>query len=119
MIADNREGPIETFFKLVTAPVWGPIYLAYVGCRKLAEARADRKAKPEMAELKPVWVPKSDMERAIYAALLVAGKPVTNDELARLLRLSKGENLAVAQLEGRVQKVRVGRSVQISIPHLH
>ena len=119
MIADNREGPIETFFKLVTAPVWGPIYLAYVGCRKLAEARADRKAKPETVELKPVWVPKSDMERAVYAALLVAGKPVTNDELARLLRLSKGEtSRRVAQLEGRVHKTRVGRTVQISIPHL-
>ena len=91
MIADDREGPIETALKMITAPVWVPIYLAYVGCRKLAEARADRKAKPETAELKPVWVPKTDLERAVYAALLVAGKPVTNDELARLLRLSKGE----------------------------
>ncbi len=100
--------------------MWGPIYLAYVGCLKLAEARADRKAKPETVELKPVWVPQTEMERAIYAALLVAGKPVTNDELARLLQLSKGEtSRRVAQLEGRLHKTRIGRMVQISIPHLH
>ena len=28
MIADNREGPIETALKMLTAPVWVPIYLA-------------------------------------------------------------------------------------------
>jgi hypothetical protein len=39
-----------------------------------------RKPGPETAELKPVWVPKTDMERAVYSALIVAGKPVTNDE---------------------------------------
>ncbi|MFZ0708640.1 MAG: hypothetical protein WAM53_01240 [Terrimicrobiaceae bacterium] len=104
---------------MITVPVWVPIYFAYVGCRRLAEARTDRKAKPETAELKPVWVPTTDMERAVYAALLVAGKPITNDELARLLRLSKGEtSRRVAQLDGRVQKTRIGRRVQISIPHL-
>jgi hypothetical protein len=51
MIADDREGPIETALKMLTAPVWVPIYLAYVGCCKLAEAWARRKATPGTAEL--------------------------------------------------------------------
>jgi uncharacterized membrane protein len=120
MIADDREGPIETALKMLTAPVWVPIYLAYVGCRSLAGAWSRRKATPETAELKPVWVPRTDLERAVYAALIVAGKPVSNDELARLMRISKGESSRrVAQLNGRVEKVRVGREVRISIPHLH
>ena len=75
---------------------------------------------PETAELKPVWLPQTDMERAVYAALIVAGKPVSHDELARLMRISKGESSRrVAQLNGRVEKIRVGREVRISIPHLH
>ena len=73
-----------------------------------------------MAELKPVWIPQTDVQRAVYAALIVAGKPVSNDELARLMRISKGESSRrVAQLNGRVEKIRVGREVRISIPHLH
>jgi hypothetical protein len=76
VIADDRETTLEVALKLITAPAWVPVYLAY---RRVAEARLGRKAKPETVDLKPVWVPKSDMERAIYAALLVAGKPVTND----------------------------------------
>jgi hypothetical protein len=116
MIADEREGPIETAFKMITAPVWVPIYLAYVGCRKLAEARASGKATPETAELKPVWVPRTDMERAVYAALIVAGKPVSNDELARLMAIraksvsrtsapSSGVSLSLA-IMGRLHVVR-------------
>ena len=47
------------------------------------------------------------MERTVYAALIVAGKPVTNDELARLMRVSKGEaSKRVTALNGRVSKVR-------------
>ncbi len=41
MIADNRETAFEVAVKMITAPVWVPIYLAYVGCRRVAEARAD------------------------------------------------------------------------------
>ena len=37
MIADNREGPIETFLKLITAPDVAPLYFGYLGCRKVAE----------------------------------------------------------------------------------
>jgi hypothetical protein len=57
MIANDKQSPLEVAVKMITAPVWLPIYFAYAGCRRLAEARTDRKAKPETAELKPVWVP--------------------------------------------------------------
>ena len=62
MIANDKQSPLEVAVKMITAPVWLPIYFAYTGCRRLAEARTDRKAKPETAELKPVWVPKTDMD---------------------------------------------------------
>lgn len=105
---------------MITAPAWVPLYFAWAGCRTLAEALSRRKATPETAELKPVWIPQTDMQRAVYAALIVAGKRVSNDELARLMRISKGESSRrVAQLNGRVEKIRVGREVRISIPHLH
>ena len=70
MIADEREGPIETAFKMLTAPVWVPIYFAYVGCRKLAEAWSRRKPKPVEPEiLTPVqsaWMPTREFERAVF-----------------------------------------------------
>ena len=81
MIADNREGPLEVAVKMITAPVWVPIYFAYVGCRKAAEAWSRRK--PELVEpevLTPVqpWQPSREFERAVYAALNLAGEPVNN-----------------------------------------
>jgi hypothetical protein len=105
MIADDREGPIETALKVVTAPVWVPIYLAYVGCRKLAEARASRKPKPVEPEiLSPVqpWQPSREFERAVYAALILAGEPVNNRRLAELMACSPGE----ASRRGRATRGR-------------
>lgn len=60
----------------------------------------------------------SDDEQAVIAALKRAGKPVTNDQLARLMRVSKSESSKrVAALNGRVAKTRGsdGREVQISL----
>ena len=119
MIADEREGPIETAFKMLTAPVWVPIYFAYVGCRKLAEALASRK--PELVEpdvLTPVqpWQPSREFERAVYAALILAGEPVNNRRLAELMDCSPGEaSRRVTQLEGVIRKARKGREVLISL----
>ena len=93
MIADEREGPIETAFKMLTAPVWVPIYFAYVGCRKLAEAWSRRKPKPVEPEiLSPVqpWQPSREFEPG---------------EASR----------RVAQLEGVIRKARKGREVLISL----
>src|SRR5579871_6875139 len=74
MIADNREGPIEVFVKVITSPLWGPIFLTYLGCRKAA----DLLVTPKTAEHIPSWMPANEIERAVYAALIVAGEPVNN-----------------------------------------
>jgi len=123
MIADNREGPIETALKMLTAPVWVPIYLAYVGCHKLAEARSSRKKPVEQVEVLqpvPTWQPSREFERAVYAALILAGEPVNNRRLAELMGVSPPEaSRRVAQLEGVVRKERLGRQVMLSLPTHH
>jgi hypothetical protein len=116
MIADNREGPIDTFLKLITAPVWVPIYLVYLGCQTVAEGWSKRKAKPETTDLSPAWMPATEIERAVYAALILAGEPVNNRRLAELMGCSPGEaSKRVAQLKGAIRKARKGREVLISL----
>jgi hypothetical protein len=115
MIADNTEGPIETFLKLVTAPMWLPLYFGYLGCLKLAEVWA-KKAKLETTDVSPAWTPATEMERAVYAALILAGEPVNNRRLAELMDCSPGEaSKRVTRLEGVVRKVREGREVMIGL----
>ena len=97
-----------------------PLYLAYLGCRRVAEAWAGHKAKPMEPEvLTPVqsrWVPSKEFERAVYAALILAGEPVNNRRLAELMDCSPGEaSRRVAQLEGVIRKARKGREVLISL----
>ena len=116
MIADNTEGPIETFLKLITAPVWVPIYFGYLGCLKLAEGWSKGKTRLERADLNPAWMPATEVERAVYAALVLAGEPVNNRRLAELMGCSPGEaSKRVARLEGVVRKVREGRQVMIGL----
>ena len=120
MIADDRETPFEAALKLITAPVWVPIYFAYVGCRRVAEARVKLKAKPLVPEIpspsQPSRIPSTDIERAVYAALVIAGGPVNNRRLAELMDCSPGEaSRRVAQLEGVIRKARKGREVLISL----
>lgn len=56
-----------------------------------------------------------DLE-TVLRALKKAGRPVSNDELARLLGVTKGEaSKTVSKLEGHVRRERVGRRVQISL----
>ena len=58
----------------------------------------------------------SDEARAVFAALILAGKPISNDELARLMGVSKAEaSKRVTALDGFVRKVRKGRIVEISL----
>jgi hypothetical protein len=58
----------------------------------------------------------SDEARAVFAALILAGKPISNDELARLMRVSKSEaSKRVTALDGCVLRVRKGREVLISL----
>ena len=120
MIADDRETPLEVAVKMIAAPVWVPIYFAYVSCRKAAEAWSNPKLKPvELEVLLPVlptWMPTRDIERAVYAALILAGEPVNNRRLAELMDCSPGEaSRRVAQLEGVIRKARKGREVLISL----
>lgn len=95
MIANDKETPFEVAVKVVSAPIWVPIYGAWVGGRKLVEALQKRKAKPVepeiLAPVQPVFMPTTDIERAVYAALIVAGEPVNNRRLAELMRVSPAE----------------------------
>jgi hypothetical protein len=94
MIADYEDTPFETAVKMITAPAWVPLYFAWVGCRKAAEAWSRRKPKPVEPEiLSPVqpWQPSREFERAVYAALILAGEPVNNRRLAELMDCSPGE----------------------------
>ena len=92
MIADDKDHPLETAVKLIFAPVWGPVYLAGVGIKKLCQALQRRKPKQEQqAEVLQLWMPTKDIERAVYAELILAGEPVNNRRLAELMECSPGE----------------------------
>jgi hypothetical protein len=120
MIADDRETAFETAVKMLTAPAWVPVYFAYLGCRKAAKAWSRRKPKavePEiLTPVQPAWMPTREFERAVFAALILAGEPVNNRRLAELMDCSPGEaSRRVAQLEGVIRKARKGREVLISL----
>jgi len=119
MIADDREGPIEMALKLITAPVWVPVYIIGVGAVKAW--RALPRPKPKQLEVGArVWTPVSELERAVYAAMVLAGRPVSNAELARFMGVSPGEaSRRVKTLDGVLCKERVGREVRISLPKYH
>lgn len=121
MIADDRWSPFEAAVAMITSPVWVPIYLIGVGLGKLGKAWLKRKPEPPPpAEARLIWTPVTDLERQVYAAMILAGRPVTNAELAHLMNVSPGQaSKMVGQLEGRIQKIRDGRRVQISLPHYH
>ena len=121
MIADQSDSPFERAVKMITAPIWVPVYVLAIGVWKLSEALQRRKPQVQQVEvLQPVWTPVSDLERTVYAAMILAGRPVTNAELARFMNVSAGEaSRRVKALEGVLRKERIGREVRISLPHLH
>jgi len=58
----------------------------------------------------------TEVERAVYAALILAGEPVNNRRLAELMDCSAGQaSRRVGQLEGVIRKARKGREVLISL----
>ena len=71
----------------------------------------------EVLQPVPTWaLPSREFERAVYAALILAGEPVNNRRLAELMDCSPGEaSRRVAQLEGVIRKARKGREVLISL----
>jgi len=120
MIADDSEGPIEVALKLITAPVWIPFYLIGLGAVKMWKAQQRRKPKRLEISAQVVWTPVSDLERAVYAAMVLAGRPVSNAELARFMGVSPGEaSRRVKALNGVLRKERIGREVRISLPSYH
>jgi hypothetical protein len=87
---------------------------------QMLAARFKRKPKPveqvEVLQPVPTWMPSKEFERAVYAALILAGEPVNNRRLAELMDCSPGEaSRRVAQLEGVIRKARKGREVLISL----
>ena len=86
MIADDRDGVFETAIKMITAPVWVPIYFAGVGIKKLGQALQRRKPEQvQQVEALQPWMPSREFERAVYAALILAGEPINNRRLAELM----------------------------------
>jgi hypothetical protein len=78
------------------------------------------KEQPRQEVLAPqapqVWMPQTEIERTVYAALILAGEPVNNLKLAALMGVSPGESSRrVAQVEGVIRKARKGREVLISL----
>ena len=78
------------------------------------------KQQPRQEVLAPqapqAWMPQTEVERTVYAALILAGEPVNNLKLAALTGVSPGEcSRRVAQLEGVIRKARKGRVVLISL----
>ena len=56
-------------------------------------------------------------QRAVYGALVTAGKPVTNAELARPLGVSPGEaSKRVSRMNGLLRVIRTGREKRIALP---
>ncbi len=90
---------------------------------KVWKALPKRKPKQQVPEVlvpTPMWTPVTDLERAVAAAMILAGRPISNAELARLMNVSPGESSRrVKSLEGVLRKERVGREVRISLPHYH
>jgi hypothetical protein len=91
MIADDRDHPIERAVKLATMPIWGPVYLTGVGAVKVWKALPRRTPKPEHVEVLQPWMPTREFERAVFAALILAGEPINNRRLAELMDCSPGE----------------------------
>ncbi len=93
----------------------------YTLCEAWEALTSRFRRKPEVIEpevLTPVqtWMPRTEVERAVYAALVLAGEPVNNRRLAELMQCSPGEaSRRVAQLEGAIRKARKGREVMISL----
>jgi hypothetical protein len=95
--------------ELIEDVVLWPFRLAHWAAKSLRTKAATRTA----AEM---WEPATDVERAVIAALILAGKPVNNRTLADLMGVSPGEaSRRVSQLEGPVKRTRNGRQVIIEL----
>ncbi len=58
----------------------------------------------------------TDDERAVIGAIIVAGKPVTNDVLAEIMCVSKAEaSKRATKCNGSLKRERVGREVRLSL----
>jgi hypothetical protein len=83
------------------------------GVAKSLQARAMRRA---LSSAPAPWVPRTELERTVYAALILAGQPVNNRRLATIMGVSPGEaSRRVSQLDGLVSRTRKGREVRISL----
>ena len=85
-------------------------------------ATQSRRLPPPLPKFPPqptaatVSAPETDAATVI-AALAKAKRPLTNDELAAKLGVTKGEaSKRVTALNGAVRRIRMGRHVQISLP---
>ena len=72
--------------KVLTAPILVPIYFIGLGVWKRSAALQRRKPTVEQqVEVLQPWMPTTDVERAVYAALILSGQPVNNRRLAELM----------------------------------
>ena len=78
--------------------------------------RRPEKIEPEVLTSAEAFLPRTEVELAVHAALVLAGEPVNNRRLAELMGCLLGEaSRRVAQLEGAIRKARKGREVLISL----
>lgn len=118
--ADEVEKAWETFSPCQLGLVieLAALALGYYGWRSGSGTKTETVSRPIACKERPVELV-SDEVRATIQALSRAGKPVSNDQLARMMRCSKGEaSKRVAALNGRVLKHRDpddARQVRISL----
>ena len=122
MIANDKESPLEVAVKMITAPVWVPdlLHLRWLsqGGRGVVEAQAEvGRARAPGSGSAATWQPSREFERAVYAALILAGEAVNNLPLGGVdgLLFPGEASRRVAQLEGVIRKARKGREVLISL----
>jgi hypothetical protein len=106
---DMVEADAHPLTELIEDVALWPFRLAHWAAKSL-------KAKATANAAAPMWVPKTEVERAVLAALILAGEPVNNLTLAALMGVSPGEaSRRVSQLHRFVSKTRKGRQVLIGL----
>ena len=96
--------------------------LTYLWSKWTSRREPEAEAKPE-AEILPPERPvismlktRGEEERAVFAALILAGKAVSNSELANLMRVSPAEESKRVRDISYLRRQRIGREVMISLP---
>lgn len=125
MIDGNDDNPFTATLYLLlaitTSPAWLPGAILIWTVRAIRQRRLRKALRPaeDGAESFIAWLNTLSLEqRTVVGALISAGEPITNQELAQWLRVSPGEaSRRVKSFNGSLVKRTVGREVRIALPY--